>query len=312
MPKLTVTLKRYVKGIISFLPATGRFFREPTGGTESARYCYAVWLRHLTMARESGLSDNPRVVAELGPGDSIGVGLAALLTGAEKYYAFDVCQYATNQRNIVIFEELLRLVSDRSPIPGAQEFPRLVPVLGAYHFPSGILTEGRLAECLRKDRVERIRRSVASNAAADSMIQYRAPWFDGRVIEPETVDMVYSQAVLEHVDDIAGTYRAMRAWLKPGGFMSHVISFDSHGMHEAWNGHWTYSDLQWRIIRGNLPWLLNREPCSTHTRLLQELGFKKVREMKVKAPSAIDRKKLARHFRNLPDDDLVTHSVFVQ
>jgi len=89
------------KGGHIFLPATGRFFRELTGDTDSARYCYAVWLRHLTMSRESGLSDTPRVVAELGPGDSIGIGIAALLTGAEKYYAFDVCRYATNQRNIV-------------------------------------------------------------------------------------------------------------------------------------------------------------------------------------------------------------------
>jgi hypothetical protein len=43
------------------------------------------------------------------------------------------------------------------------------------------------------------------------MIQYHAPWFDARVIEPETVDMVYSQAVLEHVDELAGIYRAMHA-----------------------------------------------------------------------------------------------------
>lgn len=109
------------------------------------------------MARESGLSDNPRVVAELRPGDSIGSSLAALLTGAEKYYAFDVCHYATNQRNIAMLEELARLVTDRAPIPDAHEFPRLVPQLDAYAFPSAILTENRMAHALRPDRLERIR-----------------------------------------------------------------------------------------------------------------------------------------------------------
>jgi len=64
---------------------------------------------------------------------------------------------------------------------------------------------------LRPDRLERIRRFIVSDAGAELMIQYHAPWFDARVIEPETVDMVYSQAVLEHVDELAGIYRAMHA-----------------------------------------------------------------------------------------------------
>ncbi len=55
-----------------------------TGGTISARYCYSVWLRHLCVARDYGLPTQPSVIAELGPGDSIGSGLAGLLTGPPK------------------------------------------------------------------------------------------------------------------------------------------------------------------------------------------------------------------------------------
>ena len=55
-----------------------------TGGSISASYCYSVWLRHLVTTAGCGLNCNPRTVAELGPGDSLGVGLAALLSGAEK------------------------------------------------------------------------------------------------------------------------------------------------------------------------------------------------------------------------------------
>ena len=42
-------------------------------------------------------------IAELGPGDSIGIGLAALLTGANIYYAFDIIQFASNQMNLKNF-----------------------------------------------------------------------------------------------------------------------------------------------------------------------------------------------------------------
>lgn len=312
MAQRSVVVKRYLKGVLSFFPGLRPLFQEKTGGTDSARYCYAVWLRHLVMARESLLNDNPRIVAELGPGDSIGTGLAALLTGAEKYYAFDVCDYRTTSKNVEIFEQLVRLFSHRTAIPDANEFPRLIPQLASYKFPSELLPENRMAHSLRAERLERIRHAMNDMSGHNSLIQYRAPWSHTQVIEPETVDMVYSQAVLEHVDNLKETYRAMYAWLKPGGYVSHVISFDSHGMHDTWNGHWTYSTWQWRLIRGNLPWLLNRQPCSVHLRLLEEAGFIPVRVLRSKAPSAITRSNLAKEFRDLTDEDLTTRSVFLQ
>src|SRR3977135_940863 len=41
--------------------------------TQSARYCYSVWLRHLVNAWQQGLHTLPEVVVELGPGSSQGV-----------------------------------------------------------------------------------------------------------------------------------------------------------------------------------------------------------------------------------------------
>ena len=37
------------------------------------------------------------------------------------------------------------------------------------------------------------------------------------------MDFLYSQAVLEHVEDLDNTYKAMQKWLKPSGFISHTI-----------------------------------------------------------------------------------------
>ena len=102
-------IRPLLTGIASYVPGLYKFSSTArgTGGTNSARYCYSVWLRHLFMAKLNGLTTHPDVIAELGPGDSLGIGLAALLSGANKYYAFDAVQYATNKRNFEIFYELV-------------------------------------------------------------------------------------------------------------------------------------------------------------------------------------------------------------
>jgi hypothetical protein len=63
--------RRLLMGLATYLPGGPRLAVKSTGGTVSARYCYLVWLRHLVLAERSGLSTNPTVVAELGPGDSL-------------------------------------------------------------------------------------------------------------------------------------------------------------------------------------------------------------------------------------------------
>jgi hypothetical protein len=72
-----VSVGPLLKGIATHLPGTNRVLpSRGTGGTTSARYCCSVWLRHISCAHENGLSTRPEVVAELGPGDSLGIGLA--------------------------------------------------------------------------------------------------------------------------------------------------------------------------------------------------------------------------------------------
>lgn len=45
------------------------------------------------------------------------------------------------------------------------------------------------------------------------------------------VDMVFSRAVLEHVNDLPATFRDMYAALKPGGVAIHLVDLKSHGLH---------------------------------------------------------------------------------
>lgn len=302
--------KALVSGIVTWLPGF-RAMRQ-TGGTDSARYCYSVWLRHLSLANAArpGLGV-PRVVAELGPGDSIGIGLSALLCGAEKYFAFDVVAYPDLSSNLAIFDELVQLFRRREPIPGADEFPGLHPRIEDLSFPRELLDDVRLQHALFPERLQRIRASIERADAAGSCIVYRAPWTGERLVEPGTIDMIYSQAVLEHVVDLEAVNSAMRRWIKPDGVMTHQIDYRCHGKADHWNGHWSYSDLAWRIVVGRRPYLLNRVPHSAQMDRLRAAGFSVLAETRVPGPQGITRRQLAARFRGLSDEDFATCGAFV-
>jgi hypothetical protein len=299
-------------GMATFIPGVGAVFGRGAGDTSQARYCYSVWLRHLVTAAAHGLKIPPGTVAEIGPGSSLGIGLAALLSGAERYHAFDVVEHAQVKRNLEVLDELIGLFKLRAAIPGQDEFPEVHPVLQNYAFPGHLLSDELLKATLSEERLKRIRHSVRNQADAKPMVSYRTRWLDERAVERESVDLLLSQAVLEHIDDLPAMYGAMRLWIKPDGFISHAIDFRAHSTARSWDGHWRYRDFLWRLLRGHRAYLLNREPYSTHLRLLAENGFTTVACQTATAPSAAVRKKLAPRFRNLTDQDLATPSAVIQ
>jgi SAM-dependent methyltransferase len=302
-----------IKGIATRIPGVKTLVARKTGGTDSARYCYAVWLRHLLMAFDNGICVPPKVVAEIGPGDSLGIGLAALISGAAKYYALDICKYANYERNINVFSELVALFGSKEDIPGEAEFPNLKPYLKSYAFPSQILTGDRLSECLQPARLQTIRTAIESaNDVNARCVQYIAPWYDGAVIQEASVDMILSQAVLEHVDDLERAYESQYRWLKPNGVVSHQIDFKSHGITKEWNGHWRYPSRTWKMIHGSRPYSLNRRPHSVHLELLEKNGFRILCDVRGEQGEGIRREDLAREFREMSDDDLVCSGSFIQ
>lgn len=303
-------LTQVLKGLATRVPGASYLRRRSTGGTNSARYCYSVWLRHLVHAHEHSLETRPKVVAELGPGDSIGMGVAALISGCEKYYAFDVVEYADIGKNLAIFDELVQLFEKRESIPSGDEFANLKPGLDSFDFPAQILTQERMQAALDGPRIEQIRESIRRPNVEGSLIHYRVPWYDAGVLDEETADMIFSQAVLEHVDDLPNTYQAMCRWLKPDGYVTHQIDFKSHGITPQWNGHWRYSDFMWKIIRGKRTYLLNREPYSTHVKMFDENGFEIVCEKKVERDSELSLDDLAARYSHFTNEDLTTSGVF--
>ena len=85
-----------------------------------------------------------------------------------------------------------------------------------------------------------------------------------------------------------------------------------HGTASEWNGHWTYSDMTWKIIKGARAYLINREPHSAHITMLEKEDFKILCDKKVRSKSKISRKSLTRRFSDISDDDLTTSGAFIQ
>jgi len=307
-------IRSVVKGALTFVPGAGQFLPKPIAGTNpGTAYYYGVWLKHLSYLFENGMGGVPESIAELGPGDSLGLGIAALLCGAERFYGLDVVAHTNPATNLQVLDGIVELLKSRAPRPG-KGWPDFDHLLDSKLFPSHILTDHRLSASLTPRRIESIRRILtAQQERAESItLAYRVPWSDARVMERDNIDLIVSQAVLEHVVDLEETYRAMYMWLKPGGVMSHQIDFRSHNLTSEWNGHRAIPDWLWNIMVGKRAYLINREPWSVHRRVITDCGFEIVSAMQQYRHDGIARSRLSQRWRNISEDDLTCSEVFVQ
>jgi hypothetical protein len=311
-------LKYYRTGLEILRRINPQFKIRGTGGTISSRYCYSVFMRHIVHLYHNGMTKIPNRVAEFGPGDSIGIGLCAILAGVNEYYALDVVDHANDIRNLKIFNELVELFKKRANIPDNKEFPKIRPLLDDYSFPSHIFNDAALERNLSEERLSSIKYALAPHVhekpSCEIKIKYIVPWekYSGNY---PFVDFVFSQAVLEHVDNLDCFYHIMSKMLVDGGFVSHDIDFKSHGETYEWNGHWAISDTKWAKIRGTRPYLINREPLSSHLQLFKKSGFQIIAKLpcsgSIEGRPSIYRKRLVDKFVDLSDEDFETSSCYI-
>jgi hypothetical protein len=300
-----------IKGAIKYVPGVNQFKNLKTGGTIESRYCYTVWMRHLI--NWCTIKPNlPKTLAELGPGDSLGIGLAALLSGCECIYALDIVKYWDSERNLMIFNELIELFKLRANIPDNKEYPEVFPEINNYAFPSDKILRLQFDNALSKERLELIRNEIINiDNPNNKFIKCKIPWYEPNAIEKDAVDFIYSQAVLEYVENLEITYEAMKNWLKPGGLMSHTIDFKSYDTPKAWNGYWTFNDLEWKIVTRGKPFSINRRPFSYHIDLHTKYGFKVLKTNAMKMENGISGKQIANRFKDLTDEDLTTSALYI-
>ncbi|HEX3666874.1 MAG TPA: methyltransferase domain-containing protein [Rhizomicrobium sp.] len=282
----------------------------PAGMT--AQYCYGVWFKHLLLVDEIAGCGVPEVIAELGPGDTIGVGIAALLSGASRYIGVDARKFANVDVSVLIAENLAKMFSARCAFPttGWSEIRHL---LDEGSFPSKLLATSPDAEVSCNNRIAIISKEIlnALSGAPSSMITYRAPLSDPSVIDDDSVDLLISQSVLEHVVDLRKTLQNTFRWLKPGGFSSHQFDLTSHDIVNGWDGHRLFSEGAWNLIVGARPFMLNRLGYSAIIAIFEECGFRVLRADRMQMAPIQSRTSLARSWQSASDDDLSTYGGYV-
>lgn len=310
-----MTARALAKGLLTFVPGVRNLLPHGrTGGTDSAEYSFRVWLAHLGAMNRVGLRGLPNSLAEIGPGDSLGVGLAAMLSGVDHFRALDVVRYSSVQRNVKILDDLLLLFRQFASSGLNGKIPEFAGSSPSSRFPWSIISEASLASSLAQDRVRTIRDMLTGSARSSDRISidYVVPWFDVRVLPKSSIDAVVSHAVLEHVADLEQTYLALHEWLKPGGFMSHQIDFGSHGLSEKWNGFREFSELRWLLTVGKRDFLINRIPLSMHKLLIEKAGFEiRATDMQVRT-DGISRANLSRRWKMISDEDFYCAGAFIQ
>ena len=301
--------RRLLTGLLTLVPGGRRITEGSPNELQSARYCYWVWLRHLTLARNSGLRTQFDTVVEIGCGASLGVGLAALLTGSRHYYALDVVTYTAPEENLKVLDELVELFEARAPIPEGEYAPAILPP-ASRDFPSDVLDDDRLAAGMAAGRIAAIRRALLEPGTDQDgiTIEYQPSW----TALKRPADLVLSQAVMEHIPDFPGAYASMHDALAPGGVVSHHIDFRSHHFARDWNGHWTFGDTEWRIVKGRRLYAINRAPLHEHLAALTAAGLRLVGVHRVTDASNLQRADLMPRFQRMPDEDLVTGDALIQ
>ncbi len=294
-----------LKGTLSFVvPALRSAHRADVIGTASAVVCYAIFLRHFSrLARFTG-GRLPSVVAELGPGNSLGTGLAAVIAGADRTIGLDLQDHTDRDLNLQVFDALVTLFRDRAPVP--RDVLIATPPLD-WAFPPALLAG--LPCALDDDRLSRIRRDIVEQTGR--YVGFAAPWNERACVQAGSVDWILSHSVMEHVDDVAGTYRAASRWLAPGGWMTHEIDYSSHGLTRHWNGHWAVDEAIWRLIRGRRPFLINRLPHGAQIARLAAARFEVLEELRVSRADGLSPGRFAGAYGSVGGEDARTHIAFL-
>lgn len=85
----------------------------------------------------------------------------------------------------------------------------------------------------------------------------------------EKVDLIISNAVMEHVIDLENYYRKMFMMLKPEGFCSHVIDYGAHEFSDIWYEHLYLNQKFWKFLMHGRMYPINRFPHSYHIHILK-------------------------------------------
>ena len=168
----------------------------------------------------------------------------------------------------------------------------------------------RLKLSLKDNKINKIRKSILNTGKSNSIVQYRTDFFECNL--SKDFDMIFSQACMEHVEELRKTYKLMSNALNKSGFISHQIDFKSHATSKTCDGHWKYNSFIWKIINGNRNWNINRMPFSSHLHFLEENNFKNIKSNRDFTEPTFNGDQLAKEFFLISELDRSTSGGFIQ
>ena len=269
-PFIKVPLVLVENVFFSFLPSARKIVERVVFNP------YSFGFNHLEYAKKqfesfllkvSPMRVRDKVILELGPGGSIGFGLLALKNGAKKYYAIENGNHAKIDSKI--FTAYKKLLDNNT---------RLISELFTknFHF-------NREKICFIEN---------------DQVSPYNIP--------DNSVDIIYSCAVLEHVHNLDFCFSEMTRVLKSGGVMNHQVDLRDHIFSQRSIWFLKISDRVFNALFSKTGEYVNRKRFSHYLQLIKANNLEIVNiEKNILFEGEIDKQLLKRY----SEDDLRTLSV---
>jgi SAM-dependent methyltransferase len=221
------------KVVLARLPVGGRTWQSlglfSPGEMDDPDYAIGIFARHYRAAGSPGPGFS---FLELGPGDSLASAVTGRAFGAAGGWLVDAGAYAA--RDMGLYRRLAAQLAKH--LPGADL--------------SAVADAADTADMLERFSVRYLETGLAGL----------------RMVPDASCDMIFSQAVLEHVprDEFAATIAEFHRILKPGGVGTHQVDFRDHlggGLNNL-----RFSEKLWEA-----PWFARRSGFYTNRLRLSEM-----------------------------------------
>ncbi len=193
-----------------------------------------------------------KTVLEVGPGNSLGIGLLFLAHGARKVYLIDRFKHLFwDDRDIAYHQEIIMKIEESS-LPFASS----------------------AAEAVSFDRG-----TIVCNP---DKLEYRFSDSATLPLEASSVDCVFSNAVLEHVHRIKDAIQEFARVTRKGGIGIHEVDLRDHFFQQTPLRLLQYPDWLWNLMAWNRPGYTNRLRFSDYMKHFDDEGFKIGKEIILK------------------------------
>ena len=263
------------KGILTYVPFASvlleRRKKISKHSGSQAEFCYNLWLSILILLKENGVNSNFKNIGEIGCGGSFGVGICALLTGCERYFALEIDKIFDVEQNLQILDDLIILLKSKT-IP-SNKYKQINIRITDFNYPNDLI----IPVFSQEKNITEIRNDIKNKCMGFGKIQIIRDWETQR---PLGLDFIFSRAVMEHVRDPACVYNGIRRHLKPFSTMFHDIEYHSHGLTNDLDGHYFIPNHRWKLICGKRKYFLNRWSYIDHENWIVEHGFQILKTQK--------------------------------